>query len=99
VVHGFEGSGEVVVSSEAGVGADLRVSFRVNQPVEGLGWDRKGTFLLRAETDGERSDARLVRIESWDQLRRRRTDSPETQIFGLTVISGATVSSAGGLSP
>ncbi len=99
VVHGFEGSGEVVVSSEAGVGSDLRVSFHVNQPVEGLGWDRKGTFLLRAETDGERSDARLVRIESWDQLRRRRTDSPETQIFGFTVISGATVSSAGGLPP
>ncbi len=67
----------------------------MNQPVEGLGWDRKGTFLLRAETDGERSDARLVRIESWDELRVRTPESAEAQVFQAAVINGATVSPLG----
>lgn len=91
VVHGFEGSGEVVVSSQVAGPSDLRVPFQVNQPVQGFGWDRKGAFLLSAETDGERSDSRLVRIESWDQLQLRGPESPEAQMFGDTAINGATV--------
>lgn len=95
VVHGFEGSGEVVVSSEARGGAQRRGSFSVNQPVTGLDWDRKGTFILHAETGGERSDARLVRIESWDGLRAQTPESAEAQVFQAAVINGATVSLLG----
>lgn len=99
VVHGFEGSGEgsgeVTVSSEAASGSNFRVGFQVNQPVDGLRWDRTGTFVLTAETDGDRSDARLVRIESWDHLELRGPESPEAQVFGDTIIHGATVSLVG----
>ena len=67
----------------------------MNQPVEGLDWDRPGTFELTAETGGERSEARLVRIVSWDQLAVRRPQFPLAQVFGETTIRGATVSLGG----
>jgi len=98
VVHGFEGDGEVLVAAQSSTTPDRRVPFRVNRPVESLRWDRDGTYLLRAETGSESSEARIVRIESWDQLRRSTPESPETQVFDHPLINGATVLAGGGSS-
>lgn len=97
VVRGFGGSGQVTLeeSPREEKGSYLRLAFRMNQPVEGLDWDRPGTFELTAETGGERSEARLVRIVSWDQLAVRRPQFPLAQVFGETTIRGATVSLGG----
>lgn len=88
VVHGFEGSGDLVVS--AGVSMQA-IPFKVNQPVEGLIWERAGVFLVEAKTNDESSEARLVRIESWDGLARCTPADPLTQSFGVSTVAGARV--------
>ena len=91
VVHGFEGSGDLVVSADTAGVSRQAIPFKVNQPVEGLIWERAGAFLVEAKTNNESSEARLVRIESWDGLARRTPADPLAQAFGVSTIEGARV--------
>lgn len=91
VVHGFEGSGDLVVSADTAGVSMQAIPFKVNQPVEGLIWERAGVFLVEARTNDESSEARLVRIESWDGLARCTPADPLTQSFGVSTIAGARV--------
>ncbi|MBN9494922.1 hypothetical protein J0H33_16480, partial [bacterium] len=85
VVHGFEGRGRIIVQANTG-SSIYEAPFVVNQPVEGLNWNRVGAFRIEAETSGERSDARLVRIDSWDGLTRRAPGEPlRTNISGVSI--------------
>lgn len=91
VVHGFEGSGDLLVSADTAAVPMQAIPFKVNQPVEGLIWERAGAFLVEAKTNDESSEARLVRIESWDGLTRRTPADPLAQAFGVSTIEGARV--------
>lgn len=90
VVHGFERNGELMVMTEDGALLAAR-PFRVNEPVEGLAWDRPGSFKVQATTPGEASEQRIVRVAAWDQLVAREPAEPQARCVGGFTLRGASL--------